>query len=304
MRLAIVRTGQVMETGGGILGELLPPLQARPRRPARGRQAVAALDPPLRRGRDPAWALDTESASGVVNGTAPNPVTNKDWSKALGRALGRPAVLPIPGLAVEVEIRQGVRQGRAGRPAGAAAADRGARLRLQVPGDRRSAAGPRRRAPGTCFGVRRGGSAAPPELRGQVRCGCPRTSTASMIRLHALRCRSAEVSEGMPADSRIERVNLVPGPGASRSPTALVSGVARRELEPSVARSTPPPPFTRRQASGGDLEVPGARPVRRQLPLRRLAERRAHVDAHRRSLSPPPRPPGAARTPAPSGRRG
>jgi NAD dependent epimerase/dehydratase family enzyme len=50
------------------------------------------------------WALDTDAVSGVVNATAPNPVTNKEWSKALGRALGRPAVLPIPGLAVEVKF--------------------------------------------------------------------------------------------------------------------------------------------------------------------------------------------------------
>jgi NAD dependent epimerase/dehydratase family enzyme len=40
----------------------------------------------------------------VVNGTAPNPVTNKDWSKALGKALGRPAVLPIPGFVTEVKF--------------------------------------------------------------------------------------------------------------------------------------------------------------------------------------------------------
>ena len=48
----------------------------------------------------------------------------------------------------------------------------------------------------------------------------------------------------MPADSRIERLNFVPGPGASSVATALVSEVARRELEPSVARSTPPPAFS------------------------------------------------------------
>jgi NAD dependent epimerase/dehydratase family enzyme len=50
------------------------------------------------------WALDDELVSGVVNGTAPNPVTNKEWSKALGRALHRPAVLPIPGFATEVKF--------------------------------------------------------------------------------------------------------------------------------------------------------------------------------------------------------
>ncbi len=51
----------------------------------------------------------------------------------------------------------------------------------------------------------------------------------------------AEVMRGMPADSRIGRLNLVPGPGGSSVATALVSEVARRELEPLAARSVPPP---------------------------------------------------------------
>jgi uncharacterized protein (TIGR01777 family) len=104
VRLAIVRTGQVMETGGGILGELLLPFKLGLGGPLAGgsqwlpwihlSDEVGVLT----------WALDTESVSGVVNGTAPNPVTNVEWSKALGRALHRPAVLPIPGLAVEVKF--------------------------------------------------------------------------------------------------------------------------------------------------------------------------------------------------------
>ena len=37
-----------------------------------------------------------------VNGTAPEPVTNKEFSRALGRALHRPAFAPVPGFAVRV----------------------------------------------------------------------------------------------------------------------------------------------------------------------------------------------------------
>ena len=93
VRLAIVRTGQVMETEGGILGELLLPFKLGLGGPLAGGKPVGAVDPPLRRGRDPASGRSTPRAvSGVVNGTAPNPVTNKEWSKALGRALHRPAV--------------------------------------------------------------------------------------------------------------------------------------------------------------------------------------------------------------------
>ena len=38
----------------------------------------------------------------MVNSTAPNPVTNRVFSKALGRALGRPAVMPVPGLTLDL----------------------------------------------------------------------------------------------------------------------------------------------------------------------------------------------------------
>ncbi|HVT00335.1 MAG TPA: TIGR01777 family oxidoreductase [Solirubrobacterales bacterium] len=104
VRLAIVRTGQVMETGGGILGELLLPFRLGLGGPlAGGRQWVPWIHLSDEVGIL-AWALDSERVSGVVNGAAPNPVTNKEWSQALGRALHRPAVLPIPGLAVEVKF--------------------------------------------------------------------------------------------------------------------------------------------------------------------------------------------------------
>jgi hypothetical protein len=103
-RLTIVRTGQVMETGGGILGELLLPFKLGLGGPlAGGRQWVPWIHLSDELGIL-MWALDHDSVSGVVNGTAPNPVTNKEWSKALGRTLNRPAVLPIPGLAVEVKF--------------------------------------------------------------------------------------------------------------------------------------------------------------------------------------------------------
>lgn len=104
VRLAIVRTGQVMETGGGILGELLLPFKLGLGGPlAGGNQWVPWIHLSDEVGIL-IWALDSESVSGVVNGTAPNPVTNVEWSKALGRALHRPAVLPIPGFAVEVKF--------------------------------------------------------------------------------------------------------------------------------------------------------------------------------------------------------
>lgn len=104
IRLVIVRTGQVMETGGGILGELLLPFKLGLGGPlAGGRQWVPWIHLADEVGIL-IWALDTEGVSGVVNATAPNPVTNREWSKALGRVLHRPAVLPIPGVVLEVKF--------------------------------------------------------------------------------------------------------------------------------------------------------------------------------------------------------
>jgi uncharacterized protein (TIGR01777 family) len=104
VRLVIVRTGQVMDAGGGLLGGLLLPFRLGLGGPlAGGRQWLPWIHLADELGIH-LWALDTDSVSGVVNGTAPNPVTNKEWSKALGRALGRPAVLPIPGFVLEVKF--------------------------------------------------------------------------------------------------------------------------------------------------------------------------------------------------------
>ena len=41
-------------------------------------------------------AVTNDDVSGPINVTAPNPVTNREWTRTLGRVLGRPAVLPVP----------------------------------------------------------------------------------------------------------------------------------------------------------------------------------------------------------------
>jgi NAD dependent epimerase/dehydratase family enzyme len=50
------------------------------------------------------WALDGDDRTGVYNATAPNPVTNAELSKALGRTLGRPAVMPVPKIAMKARF--------------------------------------------------------------------------------------------------------------------------------------------------------------------------------------------------------
>ncbi len=104
VRLAIVRTGQVLDAGGGMLAELLPPFKLGVGGPlAGGSQYISWIHAEDEVGIL-LWALDDESVSGVVNATAPNPATNRDFSKALGRALGRPAVVPVPGFVLDLKF--------------------------------------------------------------------------------------------------------------------------------------------------------------------------------------------------------
>jgi uncharacterized protein len=104
VRLAIVRTGQVLDAGGGMLAELLPPFKLGVGGPlAGGSQYISWIHADDEVGIL-LWALDHEEVSGVVNATAPNPATNRDFSKALGRALGRPAVVPVPGFVLDLKF--------------------------------------------------------------------------------------------------------------------------------------------------------------------------------------------------------
>jgi NAD dependent epimerase/dehydratase family enzyme len=47
------------------------------------------------------FALDNDGADGAINLSAPEPVTNKEFSKALGKTLHRPAFAPVPALAIK-----------------------------------------------------------------------------------------------------------------------------------------------------------------------------------------------------------
>ena len=100
MRTVILRTGLVLTKHGGLLKQLLLPFKLGVGGPlGSGAQYMSwiHLDDEVRL---IVWALDNEQVSGVVNATAPNPVTNKEFSKAFGRVLGRPTVIPTPKFAV------------------------------------------------------------------------------------------------------------------------------------------------------------------------------------------------------------
>lgn len=102
LRVVLARTGVVLSEHGGALEKMLPPFKLGVGGPvAGGRQYV-----PWVHADDVAGALlfclDADAASGPVNVAAPEPVTNRELSKALGRVLRRPAVAPVPALAVKL----------------------------------------------------------------------------------------------------------------------------------------------------------------------------------------------------------
>lgn len=104
VRVALLRTGHVLGRGGGMLAPL-------------SRLARLGLSGPLASGRQwwP-WAhlddvvgvilhtLDAEGLRGPVNVCAPAPARQREFARALGRALRRPAALPAPGFALRLAL--------------------------------------------------------------------------------------------------------------------------------------------------------------------------------------------------------
>lgn len=125
-RVIRLRIGIVLGPGGGALAAMLPP-------------ARAGLGGPMGSGRQ--WwswihrddvvglilhGLEHPTLRGPVNATAPEPVRQGDLARALGAALGRPAVLPTPGLALRALVggfSSELLGSRRVRPAAATAAD-------------------------------------------------------------------------------------------------------------------------------------------------------------------------------------
>ena len=102
IRAVVLRFGVVLGAGGGALAKMLPIFKL-------------GLGGPLGSGKqwmswialsDVAGAIEhvlsREEAAGPMNAVAPAPVRNRDFARALGRVLSRPAVLPAPALALKL----------------------------------------------------------------------------------------------------------------------------------------------------------------------------------------------------------
>jgi len=101
VRVVHMRGGVVLSPAGGALGQMLLPFKMGVGgRIGSGKQYVSWID------LDDhvaliLHALYTESLRGPVNATAPHPVTNATFTAALGRAVGRPTLIPVPSLALK-----------------------------------------------------------------------------------------------------------------------------------------------------------------------------------------------------------
>jgi uncharacterized protein (TIGR01777 family) len=102
MRVVQVRTGVVLAAAGGALARMLTPFRLGLGGPvAGGRQYVSWIHLEDEVALLLA-ALEDERFSGPVNATAPEPVTNAEFSRALARTLHRPAVVAVPALALRL----------------------------------------------------------------------------------------------------------------------------------------------------------------------------------------------------------
>ncbi|MCB0869091.1 MAG: TIGR01777 family oxidoreductase [Solirubrobacterales bacterium] len=102
LRVVTIRSGHVLDPRGGLLKELLLPFRMGVGGPIAGGMQYMSW---IHRHDEVGillWALENEAISGPVNATAPNPVTNKTFSRTLGKELGRPAILPVPGFAIDI----------------------------------------------------------------------------------------------------------------------------------------------------------------------------------------------------------
>jgi uncharacterized protein (TIGR01777 family) len=107
VRLVLLRTGIVLSTRGGMLQKLIGPFNFFVGGPVgTGEQCISwihlddEIDCILA-------ALDNADWSGPVNAVGPKPASMKEFAQALGSVLGRPSLLPVPKMAVQVLMGEG-----------------------------------------------------------------------------------------------------------------------------------------------------------------------------------------------------
>lgn len=101
-RVCILRTGVVLDRDGGALKKMLLPFQlGLGGRLGTGKQWFSWIHREDLVGMI-IFLIENEKCDGVYNGTAPNPVTNREFTCALGVALNRPTLFAMPGILLKI----------------------------------------------------------------------------------------------------------------------------------------------------------------------------------------------------------
>jgi uncharacterized protein (TIGR01777 family) len=104
VRIVLLRTGIVLERSGGALPQMMLPFRFfAGGKIGSGRQYVSWIHR-LDWIEIVRWLVQAPEVSGPVNATAPEPVTNKTLTKAIGRAMRRPALVPVPRFALKIVV--------------------------------------------------------------------------------------------------------------------------------------------------------------------------------------------------------
>lgn len=106
IRTCLLRTGIVLGKGGGALKKLSPPFRlGLGGKIGNGNQWMSWIHLDDLVGII-LYCIEHKNITGAVNGTAPNPVTNKLFTKVLGKTLERPAIIPLPAVIVKLLMGQ------------------------------------------------------------------------------------------------------------------------------------------------------------------------------------------------------
>lgn len=111
IRTVRIRTGLVVSPRGGAFGRMLPLFRLGLGGPLGGGRQYWSLISLADEVAAIRHVIDTSALSGPVNLACPDPVTNRQVTAALGRALHRPAVLPVPGPALWLALGEFARTG-------------------------------------------------------------------------------------------------------------------------------------------------------------------------------------------------
>jgi hypothetical protein len=104
IRTVIVRTGVVLDAKEGALQQMMLPMRLFVGGPILpGTQWFSWIHVDDEVGLL-LLALEDERARGALNAAAPEPLTNRDFTKTLGKVMGRPALVPVPGFALRIAL--------------------------------------------------------------------------------------------------------------------------------------------------------------------------------------------------------